>query len=177
MSSLVNVWLAMSATATNAIRTRLQWNAEEQGEYTGPVTDTEYRIFLKMADFVTVERMFKRPIIDGKRRHLFTLNFAATAKARTALEYIEANRPGHFNIAGAWWWDSRQIGTQWELDAEGNRTGNTTGTPLYPLHARLLDFMPDIVEHDSDGNIISTTAATVLVDVNLVQGQEPRRFT
>lgn len=172
----VNVWIVMSATATSVIRTRLLWDEETQGEYTGPVTNTEYLIFRKMAHFSNVERMFKRPTIAGKKRHLFSLNFTASAKAQNALDYIAANRPNHFIIVGAWFWDSRQVGTQWELDIDGERTGNTVGTPLYPIHSKLIDFMPDIIEHDSDGNVISTTPATVVTDVNLLQGQAPRKF-
>ncbi len=176
----VNVWVVMTATATSVIRTRLLWDEEEQGEeqseYTGPVTDIEHRIFQKMAHYRNVEAKFKRPTIAGEKRHLFSLNFRGTTKAKAALDYIEANRPGHVIVVAAWWWDSRQVGTQWELDQDGERTGNTTGTPTYPIHPRVIDFMPDIVEWDEDGNVISTTPASILSDVNLVQGQQERRF-
>ena len=168
----VNVWLAISASGTTAIRTRLT-TADE--DYAGPITKTEHRIFRRMADFVTVERLFKKPTIGGKKWHLFSLNFTATRNAKTALDWIAANRPGHFVIVGAWHWDGRQVGTQWEI-VDDERTGNTIGTPTYPIHPQLLKFMPDIIERDEDGNVISTTPAAVLTDVNLIQGQDPRRF-
>lgn len=176
MSNLANVWLAISSTATTAIRERLQWDPA-QGDYNGPVTDTEHKIFDRMADFVTVERMFKRPTVVGKVWHLFSLNFRGSAKAKDALDFIAANRPGHFVIVGAWWWDGRQVGTEWELDQDGVPTGSITGMPMYPIHPQTIKFMPDIVEYDEDGNVISTTPATVVTDVNLIQGQKDRRFT
>ena len=46
---------------------------------------------------------------------------------------------------------------------------STTGTPVYPLHPRLLDFMQDL---DDQG-----TRPSNPTDVNLLFGQSPRRFT
>ena len=172
----VNVWLGMSASVTSDIRTRLLWDEERQGKYAGPVADVEQRIFRTMAHFANVERKFKRPTITGRRRHLFSLNFTSEAKANEALDQIAARRAGQFIIGGAWFWDGRQLGTEWELNEDGERTEATVGVPTYPLHPRLIDFMPDIVERDEDGNVISTTPATVLTDVNLIQGQKERRF-
>ena len=168
----VNVWAAISSTGTAEIRQALT-----DDEYSGPVTDTEQKIFRRMADFATVERMFKKPTVAGKVWHLFSLNFDGTTKARDALDWLEANRANHFVIVGAWWWDGRQVGTQWETDQDGNRTGNTTGTPLYPIHPRLIDFMPDDPVYDGNGDLTGYQAATQLTDVNLIQGQAPRRFT
>lgn len=170
----INIWILMSASVTNLIRTRLEWDEEQSGEYRGPIGRLEHGIFSTMAHFSNVERMFKRPTISGQKRHLFNLNFTSETKAQEALDYLAANRAENFIIGGAWYWDGRQLGTEWEVDTDGDRTG-TTGTPTYPLHLRLIDFMPDVVEHD-DGNVISTTPATVLTDVNRIQGQESRRF-
>lgn len=43
-----------------------------------------------------------------------------------------------------------------------------TGTPTYPLHPRLIDFMPDVGE--------PPVPATELADVNLLMGQPPRYY-
>ena len=43
-----------------------------------------------------------------------------------------------------------------------------TGTPTYPLHPRLIDFMPDVGD--------PPVPATELADVNLLFGQPPRYF-
>lgn len=53
-------------------------------------------------------------------------------------------------------------------DVEEEYVSGYTGTPTYPLHARLIDFMPDV---DDVG-----TRPTELSDVNLLAGQPPRYF-
>ena len=177
----VNIWIALSTSAKNAINTRLRWNTETDGEYTGPVSDTEYRIFRRMAHHSITSRMWKTPTLGGKTWHLFSLTFDLSGtnknKLKDALDWLAANRGNLFQIVGAWHWSGRQVGTQWELDQDGNRTGNTTGTPTYPINtSQLLKFMPDIIEYDNDGNVTSITAATAVTDVNLEQGQFFRRF-
>jgi hypothetical protein len=139
-------------------------------DYTGQHL-TAVRIFRKMADIATVETMFKKPTLGGNVHQLFSVNFNdinkdAAQRIQDALIHLENNYPAQFEVVGVWQWDGRQAGTQWELDQDGERTGNTTGTPTYPLHAQLIQFMPDV------GGI----PATELADVNLIQGQSPRRF-
>ena len=53
-------------------------------------------------------------------------------------------------------------------DQEVTRITGMTGTPIYPIHARTIDFMPDV---DDVG-----TRPTELSDVNLLAGQAPRSF-
>ncbi len=72
--------------------------------------------------------------------------------------------PGQLRTIGAWWWDGREIGTEWE-DEVG---GNTVGIPIFPQHSNILEFIPDIDEFG--------TRPAVLSDVNLGLGQTPRRF-
>ena len=174
--SAVNVWVAISATAQTQVKARLTHDFDS-GDYTGPVTDTEAKIFRRMADRATVQRMFKTPTLGGKQWNIYSLYFEASKKARDAFDFLAANRANHFVIVGAWHWDGRQVGTQWELDQDGERTGNTTGTPLYPIHARLIDFMPDEPILDQNGDITGWNPASGLSDINLIQGQAPRRFT
>ena len=63
--------------------------------------------------------------------------------------------------------DDRRILREFR-DVEVTSVVGKTGTPLYPLHARLLNFMPDV---DDIG-----TRPTGPSDVNLLAGQMPRSF-
>ncbi|GAG22187.1 unnamed protein product, partial [marine sediment metagenome] len=124
----VNVWLALSTAARDAVVEALDTPA---GEYTGPVTETEIKIFRAMLNRADVQKLFKTPTMAGKTWHLFSLNFTASAKAQTALDYVAANRPGHFVILGAWRW-------------------NGTNIAGYEPHAQLVQFMPADVLADVD---------------------------
>jgi len=53
-------------------------------------------------------------------------------------------------------------------EVEEEYVSGHTGTPVYPLHPRLIDFMPDVGD--------PPVPATALVDVNLLMGQPPRNF-
>jgi len=53
-------------------------------------------------------------------------------------------------------------------DVEEEYVSGHTGTATYPLHARLIDFMPDVGE--------PPLPATELADVNLLMGQPPRNY-
>lgn len=68
-----------------------------------------------------------------------------------------AEYPGQLRTIGAWWWDGAQV----------------LG---FPLHARILEFIPDVVIYDSDGNEMSRTRPITPSDVNLGLGQAPRVF-
>lgn len=77
---------------------------------------------------------------------------------------INAEFPGQVRTIGGWWFDGRQVGTEWT----DNDRLTVTGTPLFPFHASILEYMPDI---DDIG-----TRPTDPSDVNLLAGQAPRRF-
>ena len=53
-------------------------------------------------------------------------------------------------------------------NVEENYVSGSTGTPTYPLHPQLINFMPDVGD--------PPVPATELTDVNLLQGQPPRSF-
>jgi hypothetical protein len=57
-------------------------------------------------------------------------------------------------------------------DVEEEYVSGHTGDPLFPLHVRILEFMPDL--YDSEGVLIGRP--TNLSDVNLGMGQAPRSF-
>ena len=182
MSKYANLWLALSSQALTEFR-----NRRTQGDsYTGPMDDETYRILDKMSDQEVVKGMFKSPTIGGKTYNLFSVYLEGTAKAARAIEKLTTDWPTHFFVIGAWWMDGRQIGTEWEIDEDelsetyGQRTGNVTGTPVYPIPAAAWRIMPDVVTYDSEGNEASRIPATSnadLRDINVLQGQQPRRFT
>ena len=57
-------------------------------------------------------------------------------------------------------------------DVEEEYVSGHTGDPLFPLHTRILEFMPDLV--DEEGAPIGRPSD--LSDVNLGMGQVPRNF-
>lgn len=138
----VNVWVAISASATTAIKEAL-----DTQDYSGPVSATEIKIFRAMLNRDAIQAKLKTQILNGKTWHLFSLNFTASAKAKDALDYLAANRAGHFVIIGAWKWDGEQV--------------TKAGEIVYPLHPQTVGFMPN----------------GVLEDIQLLQGQQPRQFT
>ena len=172
----VNVFLILTATAKNALRPLMSDNSYD-GQHIKAV-----RIFRKMAHYRVVERMWKNPMIGSKKRFLFSINLTASKKAKAAIDYLLAEYPNQVSVGGAWFFDSRQVGTQFVytvdgsqvfdelLDGDGNVISSipqVRGTPTYPVPPQLLQFMPDV----------EGIPATVLTDVNLLQGQKPRRFT
>ena len=177
----VNVFLIITQTAKNTLR-HLMDDHEYDGQHLKAV-----RIFRRMAHYQVVEQMWKTPTIATKKRYLFSITLPS--KAKDAIDYLLEEYPNQIAVAGAWFWDGRQVGTQFVLDEDGSKTYNldengepidqplTTGTSTYPIGRNaLLKFMPDIIERDSEGAIISTNPATELTDVNLEQGMQPRIF-
>ncbi len=181
----INAWLVLRDDAHAAIVTRLTWDTESQGEYTGPVTDRQARLFGYIAHLAAQLNQYRPDTVNGREWTLWTVDFnlpgALLQKVRTELDQLALDYPNRFKIGGAWHWDpdmpfGRQVGTQFVLDPETGEVTGVTGTPAYPLDARLLNFMPNIKTWDADGNLLTDEPATKLTDVNLVQGQSPRRF-
>jgi hypothetical protein len=125
---------------------------------------------------------------------------------------INAEFPGQVRTIGGWWFDGRQVGTEFTFTEVANPGYNAdvepvlipnpnhqpdpfqpgydpraeipnpiydpdltiievgvTGTPLFPLHTSILEYIPDV---DDIG-----TRPTDPSDVNLAAGQTPRRFS
>ena len=161
--AFVNIWFGMRKTAAEVVKARLNW---DEGEYTSPVTDREYRLFKLMADQENVERLFKVASISGNDWILWSIGFDEPAnvlqKVQDEIDALLLKYPTQVSIAGAWFWDGRQVGTQWNEDQT-----DITGAPTYTIPTtQLLKFMPDV----------EGLPATVLADVNLSLGQSPRRF-
>ena len=184
--SLANVWLAMSTQARDEFRARRQQGDEfrarrQQGdEYSGPMDDETYYVLDKMSDQEVVSGLFATPTLGGKTYITFSVYLPGEARVQKAIDDLTERWPGHFIVVGAWFMDGRQAGTQWELDEEGERTGNVTGTPIYPIPAQAYRIMPPVIVYGPDREVISSTAATSnadLRDINLLASQAPRRFT
>ncbi len=164
---IINVWLALRDDAQAAIVARLKWDEETQGEYSGPVTERLHRLFSRMADRATVQRLYRADKIGEYTWTLWSLYFDfptnALLKIKAELDALQAAYPSHVAVCGAWRWDGRQV--------------KSDGEPVYPVHARILELMPDIVTYDADGNETSRTRPTEPSDINILQGQSFRQFT
>lgn len=131
----------------------------------------------------SVRDIFKHHNPSGPRSYeLWSLYYEVETEQelRDIRNDLNAEFPGQVRTIGAFWWDGRQVGTEWELDENGERVfhieiddegqeeiiWHTTGQSIFPLHTSILEYMPDI-----DGS-----PATELTDVNLGQGQTPRIF-
>jgi hypothetical protein len=112
---------------------------------------------------------------------------AASVKANweaNDMQHYNSNK--HFKPNG-----SMQLYSVWTLDSVASAvTVDANATALAAWDAvtgadegtvtqagNLLDYMPDIVEYDENGDIISTTPATEVTDRIFLSGQAPRTFT
>ncbi len=147
---IINVWLALREDAQALIKTRLQWDEETQGEYTGPITDRQFKLFQLMHDLDTTQRLFRVDRIGNRDWTLWSIYFdfktSVLLKIQAELDDLTTNFPNHVKIIGAWHWGGGQV--------------EQGGSPVYPLHNRILKFMP----------------GGVLADINLGLGQTPRQF-
>jgi hypothetical protein len=164
LAETVNVWLALRDDAQTAVINRLQCDRDPECVYDGPVTNRQARVFKAMTDRGTVQRLFKQQTAAGRVWTLWSVYFTedrnTLLNAQIELDNLATTYPNQFRIAGAWWWDGRQIGTQWG-DPVGDCSA-TTGTPAYPMPPQLADFMPG--------------TDPTLRDVNIWFGQSPRCF-
>jgi len=168
--------MAMSQQALDEFKA---YRADEEN-YSGPMDALTYKVLTKMADTDTVQRLFKTVTAGGKTYTLFSLYLVGSAKVQDAIDEMTAKWPTHFIVVGAWHFDGRQVGTQWELDEEGEPTGGVTGTPVYPIPATAYRIMPDTVTYDENGDELTRVPASSnadLRDINLWSGQTHRRFT
>ena len=170
---IINVWLALRDDAQALIKTRLAWDEETQGVYTGPVTNRQHKLFALMADQDNVQKMFRIDTDGGRDWTLWSISFSEPRniliKVKDELDQLIVDFPNHIKIIGAWYWDGREVGTSFEAAPDPFDPPVLIGTPTYPIHARILELMPDV---DDVG-----TRPTVPSDVNLTMGQSPRTFS
>jgi hypothetical protein len=173
---IVNIWIALSDTAQSVVVTALRWDAESQGEYSGPLTSRQIRLFKYMQDDALRRSMYASATLQGTTYNLWSIDFDTSKSTlqsiQDEIDGLIAQYPNQIAIVGAWLMDGRQAGTQW---ADEERTA-TTGTPVYPIPNWLWRFMPQLL--DGDGNPLPTQPSSNadLQDVNLLFGQTPRIF-
>ena len=164
---IVNVWIGLRDDAQAAILTRLRWDEETQGPYTGPVTDRQHKLFSYMHDRENTQRLFKQATLGGRVWTVWSVYFDLPGNilqlVKAELDQMLVDYPTQFVVTGAWHWDGRQVGTEWTDETQIA----TTGTPVYPMHPQILKFMPDVDD----------LPATVVTDVNVGMGQSLRRFS
>lgn len=148
---MINLWLILRDDAKQAINTCLK---TPEDEYSGPVNTQTRRIFERMSDLDTVQKLFKSPDISGNIYHLYSLYIdnGSAQQAADAIDYLTTEYPNHIIVGGAWQWNGNQIAG-------------------YEPHPQLIQLMPDVW----DGNAF--VAATVVTDVNVLAGQSPRDFS
>lgn len=146
----INLWIALRPTAHNAITTRLNWDVATQGQYTGPITDRDAKVFSFMSDRGVKQRMFKVATISGNNYRMWSIDFDEKAstlqKLRNELDRIMVDHPGQIYVIGAWFWDDgRQAGTELTYDT---RTVTKTWSELNP------DYQPDPELPDFDDRFV-----------------------
>lgn len=173
LNQSANVWIVITDTVHEQIKDRIG-----DPDYDGQLINA-VRMIRRQADTIGSSRAFKRPTIAGKERRLFSVNFDQGedgAAIQDAIDLLDTELGTDFSVAGAWWWDGRQVGTQW-VDPTDQSLG-TTGTPLYPINeTQLVKFMPDVVVDATDPDNPVYGPATQLTDVNVTAGQAERRFS
>lgn len=163
---IVNIWLGISDAAQDVVLEALRWDEESQGQYTGPLTRRQRRLFEYMQDETTRRRLFKKPTLAGTVYNLWSFDFDdekdTLQLVKDELDGLIAQYPNQIAILGAWRMDGRQIGANYDQD------GNRTSEAMYPIPNFLWRFMPDEVGATSNAD---------LTDVNILYGQSPRDFS
>lgn len=101
------------------------------------------------------------------------------------LAELDEDFAGKYVIAGAWLPNGLQFGQEFKVTIDPPQDGDiavrermeVTGKPVYPLHPKLIDFMPDDVEYDSNGTEKSSKRPDKLKQVHKYLGWADRRWT
>lgn len=129
--------------------------------------ENSHKVFQALGD-PSVRGIFRQHNPNGPRSYeLWSLYYEVNdgIELLQTRNDLNAEFPGQLRTIGAWWFDT------------GAQVLNPAGTqPQFPLHATILEYIPDIVTHDSAGNEISRIRPSVPSDVNLGLGQTPREF-
>ncbi len=157
-----NIFLALRDDADSQVRIYL---SDTDDEYTGPVPLRAGRVFRYFEDEAVVRNLWPTVNVSGNDYHLYSISFSnedyTFGQIRDEIDWLLATYGGQIFVLGAWRWDGEQF-----QDAQGD--------PIYPIHPRLIDFMPPIWNQDDPPTY---TPATELTDVNLLAGQSPRNFS
>jgi len=150
----IELMLALRDDAQALIVERLKWDEEEDGEYTGPVSNSTYRLFRYMNDFTQRQKLFKVVTAGGRQytawSFMFTGDSTILQKVKDELDELTAAYPDHVIILGAYRFEPgdimcRQVGTQLVIDT---RIVEKTWSVLNP------DYQPDPAEPDYDPRFV-----------------------
>ena len=126
---IINLWLGVRDDAQAIIKTRVKWDKETQGEYTGPVIDRQNKLFSKMHDLDVTQKLFRVDTVDGRDWTIWSIYFNESVdvmgKIQDELDALMILYPNHIKILGVWHKDGTRV-------------------TAYPLHPRLIEFCPDI---------------------------------
>jgi hypothetical protein len=92
------------------------------------------------------------------------------------LETLKQILPGKEFVLGAWDITGAQYGTT-IVPAPIGGSETVTGTPVYPIHARILDIMQDDVTYDGSGNETSRQPAVAAKQTHKLAGWADRRWS
>ena len=151
-----NVWIALRDDADFDMDGRLNHQTERDGEYNGPITAEEAKQFQSMQDRKVIQGLFRHDAFGGRTWTLYSLYFDPETVMQEVATLRAKFGPAIKTLAG-WEWDGTRL-------------------LAFPLNTRLLEFLPDIVTYDEDGNETSRTRPTVATDVNKRFGQGDRSF-
>ena len=123
---------------------------------------------------------FKNATVAGTEYAVLNFYFPDIPVSDTDLKLLWLERlkellPGKEFVLGAWGADGAEYGTT--ITRRPNGSIAITGTPVYPIHARILDIMPDDVTYDEDGNETGRTPATAPKQVHKIAGWADRRWS
>ena len=155
---IINLWMGFDDRAQSTAKT--------------PDADGNAHPSTKGLGEITTPSLFRIDSPTGLRNYeLWSLYFEVddVDGAVEARNSILAMFPGQVRTIGGWWFDGSQV-----LDVDGTQT--TIGDPVFPLHTRILEFIPDDVTYDQNGIELTRTRPLVPSDVNLGQGQSERTF-
>ena len=112
---------------------------------------------LSHPDLSHIDGFMRRNTYGAHEWRLYSVYIEASPESKNQIiNWLDVHST-HVIIGGAWKWNGLQVGTS--RDDEGD----IIGTPLYAIHSKLLDFMPD--------------GATNLNRANKISGQSDRLYS
>lgn len=163
--SLVNAWIAVKVSVRSAVKAvAADIQAAKQA---GTELTAQQNKLLKLA------RELSRLDLDFYRKATIGADDWVLLDLIAGPEWVERFDeviPSSV-VAGCW----NPDGTQYGQAMDPN--GVVTGTPVYPIHPKLLDFMPDDVEYNADGSEKSRKRPTKLKQIHKYLGWADRRWS
>lgn len=112
---ILNAWVAMRDDVQAALDTRLTWDTETQGDYTGPVTDRTADIVASMQDRGTVQVLYRIDNVGGRDWSLWSIYLT-----QDDLDYLVSEYPATQAIVGVWHLEGNMLGTTLQFNEISN---------------------------------------------------------